>query len=349
MTRQSRDKLRLVGYSLGVALAVVGLFGIAGGSPSANAASNNDKKVGYLLISPASNSIQLHNSDVYVGKMTVQNTTSKDMKVRMSVGSYVIEDDNYDAPKYDSSNKYSLMRNWIKLNADEFTLKTNETREVTYTVVTPSDPPAGSQYATIFAESLPTEQLKGSGIQATSRVGLVLTARMLDGKTIDRANITDTKIDWYQPTSPLKASFGIKNEGNIGTNVNYQLVVKNALNGSKVYEQQRQSVSVYPQTTRRFSLSWDKVGSWFYNVEMHIRLNGGKEHVIKKLVCTIPIWIIVLLIVAIVCLVAYGIINHRARKEIKSNREANRRTSGKASKAKKAENRFDKKAKQSEK
>lgn len=335
MTSHYRGKVKagLFGVSA-IALAVAGLIGV--GTLTANATSNSkksDDKVGYLLISPASNSIQLHNSDVYTGKMSVQNTKSREMKIKMSVGSYVIKNDNYDSPLYDSSDKYSLMRNWIKLDADEFMLKSGESREVRYTVVTPANPPAGSQYATIFAEDQPTEQLKTSGIQATSRVGLVLTARMLDGKTIDRSNIAETRIDGYQPTAPLMASFAIKNEGNIGTNVNYQLVVKNALNGSKQYEGKVQNASVYPETTRRFNASWDRVDSWFYDVELHIKLNGGKEHVIKKLVCTIPIWIIVLLIVAIVCLVAYGVINYRARKEIRENRAASSRKNNKASKA----------------
>ncbi len=329
MRNHYRERIKRGALAVSAVMAIVaGIVGI--NCVTASAASNSkksDDKVGYLLISPATNSIQLHNSDVYTGKMSVQNTKSREMKIKMSVGSYVIKNDNYDSPQYDSSDKYSLMRNWIKLDQDEFTLKPGESKEVRYTVVTPANPPAGSQYATIFAEDQPTEKLKTSGIQATSRVGLVLTARMLDGKTIDRSNISEAKIEGYQPTAPLKASFAIKNEGNIGTNVTYSLVVKNALNGSKQYEGKAQTSSVYPETTRRFNLSWDKVGSWFYNVEMHIKLNGGKEHVIKKLVCTIPIWIILLLIVAIVCLVAYGVINHRARKEIRENRAASSRKS----------------------
>ena len=177
MTGHYRGKVKagIFGVSV-IALAVAGLIGV--GTLTANATSNSkksDDKVGYLLISPASNSIQLHNSDVYTGKMSVQNTKSHEMKIKMSVGSYVIKNDNYDSPLYDSSDKYSLMRNWIKLDADEFTLKSGESREVRYTVVTPANPPAGSQYATIFAEDQPTEQLKTSGIQATSRVGLVVT------------------------------------------------------------------------------------------------------------------------------------------------------------------------------
>lgn len=316
-----------------IALAVAGVIGV--GTMTAHAADSkkSDDKVGYLLISPATNSIQLHNSDVYTGKMSVQNTKSREMKIKMSVGSYVIQNDNYDSPNYDSENKYSLMRNWIKLDADEFTLKSGESRDVHYTVVAPANPPAGSQYATIFAEDQPTEQLKGSGIQATSRVGLVLTARMLDGKTIDRSNLYDVKIDGYQPTAPLKTGFGVKNEGNIGTSVVYSMTVKNALNGAEVYKSKDQTNSVYPETKRKFTLNWDKPGAWFYNVELKIKLNGN-ERTIKQLVCTVPIWIIILLIVAIVCLVAYAVLNYRARKEIRENRAASSRKSTKSSKSK---------------
>lgn len=334
MRNHYRGRIKAGIFAASAVLAIVsGVVGI--GAPTASAADSKkeDQRVGYLLISPASNSIQLHNSGVYTGKMTVQNTKSREMKIKMSVGSYAIVNDNYDSPNYDSSNKYSLMRNWIKLDADEFTLKPDESRDVHYTVVAPANPPAGSQYATIFAEDQPTEQLKGSGIQATSRVGLVLTARMVDGKTIDRSNLYDVKIDQYQPTAPLKTGFGVKNEGNIGTSVIYSITVKNALNGAEVYKSKEQTSSVYPETKRKFTLNWDKPGAWFYNVELHIKVNGH-DRSIKQLVCTVPIWIIILLIVAIVCLVAYAVLNYRTRKEIRESRAASSRKSTKNSKGK---------------
>ncbi|MDO4271954.1 MAG: hypothetical protein Q4C83_03185, partial [Candidatus Saccharibacteria bacterium] len=261
---------------------------------------------------PASNRIELRSGQTYTGEMSVQNTTDADMTIKTSVGSYSIIDNNYNSPNYDSPSKWSVIKDWIKIDKTDFVLAPGESQIIKYTVTTPADPPAGMQYATIFAENVPPKT--DSGITATSRIGMVLSARMLDGETIEKASIQNDKIAGYQPTSPLKASFSVKNEGNIGADVTYSLKVKNAFNGSEVYSSESQTSSVYPETTRNMSLKWDQVGIGFYNVEMIINLNG-REHTVKKLVCTVPVWIIILLAIAILSLIAYAVINHRMRQE----------------------------------
>ena len=278
-----------------------------------------------LLISPASNRIELGNGEVYTGEMNVQNSTDSDMDVEMLVGSYSIENSNYGSPNYDSESKYSVMKDWIHLDKESFTLAPGESQIVTYTINTPAEPPSGMQYATIFASTTPDSQIEGTGITATSRVGLVVSALMKDGETIQQSSIQDEKIDGYQPTSPLKASFAVKNEGNVGADVSYQMVVKSAINGTEVYKSDQDSSSVYPDSTRNFSVSWDQMGIGFYNVELKVNLDGT-EHTVKQLVCTVPIWIIILVVIAILSLVAYAVINYRMRKEAKGGKTTKKST-----------------------
>ena len=277
-----------------------------------------------LEISPASNRIELGNGEVYSGEMSVANSTDADMNVEMSVGSYSIEDSNYGSPNYDNPSKYSVMKDWIHLDKEEFTLAPGESTIVNYTITAPAEPPAGMQFATIFASTTPTEELEGSGIIATSRIGMVVSALMKDGQTIEQANIQDEKINGYQPTSPLKGSFAVKNEGNVGADITYQLVVKSAINGREVFKSETESSSVYPESTRNFSLSWDQVRIGFYNVEMNITLNGN-NHTVKQLVCTVPVWIIILVVIAILSLVAYCVLNYHVSKESKKTKRSSKR------------------------
>ena len=148
---------------------------------------------------------------------------------------------------------------------------------------------------------------------------------MKGGETIQQSSIQDEKIAGYQPTSPLKASFAVKNEGNVGADVSYQMVVKSAINGTEVYKSDQDSSSVYPDSTRNFSVSWDQMGIGFYNVELKINLDGT-EHTVKQLVCTVPIWIIILVVIAILSLVAYAVINYRMRKEAKGGKTTKKST-----------------------
>lgn len=325
MKRESTLKFISKRIALLVAFMAVYLLLALGG----NAAHAEGGEFKGLEISPASNRIELGNGEVYTGEMSVKNSTDADMNVKMSVGSYSIEDSNYGSPNYDSPSKYSVIKDWIQLDKNEFVLSPDESTVVRYTINTPANPPAGMQFATIFASTTPSEELEGSGIVATSRIGMVVSALMKDGETIEQANIQNEKIDGYQPTSPLKASFAIKNEGNVGVDVSYSMTVKSAINGTEVYKSNTDSNSVYPESTRNFTVNWDQVGIGFYNVELNITLNG-KNHTVKKLVCTVPIWIIILVIIAILSLVAYAVINYRMRQEAKGSKS--KKTTKKSSK-----------------
>lgn len=325
MKRESTLKFISKRIALLVAFMAVYLLLALGG----NAAHAEGGEFKGLEISPASNRIELGNGEVYTGEMSVKNSTDADMNVEMSVGSYSIEDSNYGSPNYDSPSKYSVIKDWIQLDKNEFVLSPDESTVVRYTINTPANPPAGMQFATIFASTTPSEELEGSGIVATSRIGMVVSALMKDGETIGQASIQNEKIDGYQPTSPLKASFAIKNEGNVGVDVSYSMTVKSAINGTEVYKSNTDSSSVYPESTRNFTVNWDQVGIGFYNVELNITLNG-KNHTVKKLVCTVPIWIIILIIIAILSLVAYAVINYRMRQEAKGSKS--KKTTKKSSK-----------------
>lgn len=322
MKRESTIKFISKRLAMLVAFLAVYILLALGGGRAAHAADGEFKG---LMISPASNRIELGNGEVYTGEMSVKNSTDADMDVEMSVGSYSIENSNYGSPNYDNESKYSVMKDWIRLDKEAFTLAPGESQIVTYTINTPAEPPSGMQYATIFASTTPDSEIEGSGITATSRIGLVLSALMKDGETIQQSSIQDEKIAGYQPTSPLKAGFSVKNEGNVGADVTYQMTVKSAINGTEVYKSDQDSSSVYPDSTRTFSVSWDQMGIGFYNVELKINLDGN-EHTVKQLVCTVPVWIIILVVIAILSLVAYAVINYRMRQEAKGGKTTKKST-----------------------
>ena len=310
MKRESTIKFISKRLAMLVAFLAVYILLALGGGRAAHAEEGEFKG---LLISPASNRIELG------------------MDVEMSVGSYSIENSNYGSPNYDNESKYSVMKDWIRLDKEAFTLAPGESQIVTYTINTPAEPPSGMQYATIFASTTPDSQVEGTGITATSRIGLVLSALMKDGETIQQSSIQDEKIAGYQPTSPLKASFAVKNEGNVGADASYQMIVKSAINGTEVYKSDQDSSSVYPDSTRTFSVSWDQMGIGFYNVELKINLDGN-EHTVKQLVCTVPVWIIILVVIAILSLVAYAVINYRMRQEAKGGKTTKKKSTKKSSK-----------------
>ena len=63
---------------------------------------------------------------------------------------------------------------------------------------------------------------------------------------------------------------------------------------------------------------------------MSITMNG-RTHTVRKTVCTVPAWIIILLIIALLSLTAYAVINYRIMRENRANRKAKAKPKVKAS------------------
>lgn len=300
-----------------------------------NDASAEDKPYAGVQISPATNAIELSPGQTYTGQMTVRNTSRNTISYEISSGAYTIVNNNYDAPNYDKAGKYSLMKDWIKVSPTKLeNVKSDETRTITYTIKVPSNPPAGTQYATVFASTINNEKLKSTGVQATARAGMVVSANMKGGKTVDRVTILDQGIPGYQPASPLTSTFKVKNEGNIAASVSYSMKVTSWINGRTEYETKDLSAGVYPETTRTFDMKWENSRIGIYNVEQKVKVNG-RDYSIKKVVVAIPVWIIVLIILAIVCIIVFTVINVKAAREAKgtksksSSRKTSRRTTKK--------------------
>lgn len=297
----------------GAAVALAAVMTLA----AINAQPANAKFEG-VTIAPASNSIQLHNNQLYTGQITATNTAKTAKTIEMSAGYYSIIGDNYDTPNYEKASKFSTMKEWIKVWPEKAVIQPGQSQTITYTIAVPNNPPSGTQYATIFVATQP-DKYATNGITAISRVGMVIDAYMLDGKTLDKTNIQDEKIDSYQQSGPLKGSFQIKNEGNLGTKVNYSLKVTSALNGQEVYKGKTEKSTVYPETTRGFVAEWKEMGVGLYNVEMDIEVNG-RSHTVKQIVCTVPIWIFILVAIGILSLIAYGVSNYKMAKKAKGNK-----------------------------
>lgn len=276
------------------------------------------KEYNGLVISPGSIEIELSPSEVYRGKYTLTNDDTESRTVKIQAAPYTVINSNYGAPSFDDAGKYSQMGQWIKPGVTDMTLAPGETRDINYSIVVPSNPPAGTQYGSVLVVH---EPIGDSGvIKPTTRLSYIITAQMRGGQTNDRSNISSHNIAGYQPTSPLKASFAVKNEGNVSTTTKYTMTVKNAINGTEVYNSGEQQGSVYPESTRSFEVKWKGMGVGFYNVGLKISLNG-RDHTINQFVVAVPIWIFALIGIGILCLVGYAILNYRMVKKARAGKK----------------------------
>lgn len=271
-------------------------------------AADSPKPFAGIRISPATTTLELKNGEVYSGQMTIRNTSENKVTMTVEPASYVIKGDRYDRPDYNDPTKYSLMTNWIKVEKSKYDLEPESSAIVNYTINVPKDNvPGGMQYATLFAAT-EVGKAKTTGVQSSARAGMVISARMVDGKTKEDAKLEKINISKYQPESPMRTSFVVKNNGNIGASVQYQMTVKSALNGREVFKSPKQSYSVYPETSREFSPEWPQAKVGIYNVEQMVVING-KPTTKSSLVIAIPIWVVALLTIGAASLIAFIALN----------------------------------------
>ncbi len=324
-------------HALTVSAAVLALAMITTGVVSA-ANKKDVKPTTGLMISPATNSIELAPKQVYKGQMTVKNTSTIPMDFKIGSGSYTIVNNNYSAPNYDKVGKYSLMKDWISVDKSELHgIPAGKTAVVNYTIKVPDNPPAGTQYATLFASTvLPTQDKSATtSVKSSARVGMVISASMKGGKTVDRNTIEKQSIPGYQPQAPLKSSFTIKNEGNVAAAVNYSMEVHSWLDNRLEFQGEQQQASVYPETSRDFDMTWTQMRTGIYKVKQKVSVNG-RDHSIEKVVVSVPIWIFVLAIIGILLIAVFTAINVKgimdARKRNNKSAKSHKATSRKGDK-----------------
>lgn len=229
-----------------------------------------------LLISPAINSIELSSGESYVGAMVVKNNTSSAMKVTMSVGSYNLDEGDYDNPNYDDIGRYNEIANWIYLDKDNFTLETNESTTVKYRIAVPDDVPDGEQYAVIFASV------------GDSRVGMFIKALMIDSNIANSARIANMTPIFQWNKSP-RVGFLVTNTGNVINDVSYKVEVKDASTDEVVYKTQSICTGIYPGTTRYLNIDVDdEIDRGVYNIELSVS-TAGENRIMKRTIILEPL------------------------------------------------------------
>ena len=182
-------------------LAVLGLvatlgLGMTGVVQAEGESENNeeDDRIS-ISISPVTASYELKSNSTYEGTLNVTNAGKVPFRFEVYSAPYSFalnEVTNDYGPDYSHENNYTQIARWIQvknaegnyvtsLESDEaahpvFSAEPGQTIEVAYRVVTPDNIPAGGQYATLFARTMPNES-EGSGINALANLGMKIFGR----------------------------------------------------------------------------------------------------------------------------------------------------------------------------
>lgn len=288
-----------------------------------------------ISLSPVSKILQLSSNESYEESFSVKNNGSEDMNIEVYAApySYVYSEDE-DAYKlgFSKENNFTQITRWItfkKPNGEweskaNYTVKPNESLDITYKVTTPNNIPAGGQYAVIFAHSL-TSTSTVNGIKTEASPGMILYGRSTEGEAIRSAEISDMKIEMKNneetKSSNFFASAKVKNTGNIDFSAIGNLKV-DAIIGFGGYETPNTgtnaTTSIIPEVELAVSDEWkDSPSFGIYKATWTVQA-GDQTEVVEKIVFLNPLLFIFITIILLTIIVGGAIIGVRKRKERRS-------------------------------
>lgn len=287
-----------------------------------------------ISLSPVSNVMSLSSDSRYDDTFEVRNDGKSDMRIEVYAAPYsYIYSEEEDAYKlgFSNENKFTQIARWISFKDTEgnwskkatYQIAAGKTLPIDYRVITPSNIPAGGQYAVIFAHTL-TSADSINGIRTEASPGLVLYGRSTEGENIISAEISDLKIEQSvtengNTRNNFFASAKVKNTGNVDFSASGKLKVDAILGGGS-YEtpSERGRISIIPEAELIVSDEWENSpGFGLYKVTWTVTAAGETE-TIEKIIFVNPLIFVIIVIILLTIITVCIIIGVRKRKERRS-------------------------------
>ena len=313
--------------ALGICLTLQTPVVLAEEAPATDATNNTNgnslQVIPELTVSPATTSVSLKPGASVDYTLVVDNEKEDNLDITVYAAPYSIQNEDYDVD-FETETPRTQLSRWIEfVNADGSVTKEYKTTvpaktksNIVYRVNIPEDIPAGGQYASIFVQTGDdAKPLETSGLQAVSRVGVVVYGRS-NGETDERAEITETSIPAFLLSGPVSASTLVKNLGNTDIEVNYSFTVTSIV-GAELYHSEGKE-PILPDASRRMKQQWENSQPMgLFRVTYRIETLGEVKE-ISKLVVILPIYMIILALFILTLLIIWIIILIRKRRERKS-------------------------------
>lgn len=309
-----------------VFLAIAAVFGISLGilAPTAFAEDGSfSNTTPELTVAPATANVSLKPGASVDYTLVVTNDKNEDLDITAYVAPYSIKNEDYDVDFDTDTNRTQLSR-WVKfVNADgsvtdtyKATIPAASKGYINYRVTIPEDIPAGGQYAAIFVQTGDNAKpLESSGLQAISRVGVILYGRST-GETDERAEISEVSVPTFLLNGPVTGSALVTNQGNTDIEVEYSFTV-NSIVGTELYHTEGKD-PILPDASRRIKSEWDSTQPMgIFRVTYHVSALD-QSYDVSKLIIIMPVYMIVIAIFVLTLLIIWIIILIRKRRERKS-------------------------------
>lgn len=299
-------------------------------APIANVFADDAKPEVWLQVSPVAKRFQLDPKAELTDTVNIDNIGSKKFKFKVYAAPYSIANEAYEVDFETETNRTQVSR-WITFNQNAkakkdsekewknevtFELEPNGRQTIEYKISVPKDIPSGGQYATIFAESIPEEEVKATGVRTVSRVGMILYGST-NGETVEKAELKGFSMKTFLTEGKITAEADIANKGNTDFTANISMTIDKLIGGTVA--EVNSPYPVIPDSPDRHAvLEWNDTPMFgIFKVKTVVTALDQKIEE-EKIVLVLPIFIIIIMLVLLTIIIAWLIILIRKRHAQKS-------------------------------
>ena len=313
------------------------VFGVVGFALMLAGVCRLSGNVSAFSVTPMKQAITLQPGDTYSGRVSsfVMNEVNGGSTTYYEawVAPLTVNDtDKQYTAVFDKTNDWTDIVNWTKVSdndeaaryGDKVTgvMQPGETVDFTYTINVPKDARGGGQYFAVVIQQVPDPNAKDSGnvgITNHIQIASVVYAEVAGDVKIS-GSITDNNVPGFLSSPPLTTSFLATNTGNTHVEVTYFLQVFPLFSNEEVYttEENPGTHYVLPGSSRMITQTWNDtpaVGIFKVRQTVYYDSTDNEASVTEKMVIICPIWLMLVIFLAIVAIIVWIVIRVKMRKK----------------------------------
>ena len=273
-----------------------------------------------ISMSPPNQKIVLMPGEQYTGTFSITNVSDEvNFDYVANVTPFYV-DENY-SNIFDKPSSYTQITEWTTINVEKGTLLPGGSQDIVFNINVPYDAPAGGQYMTITVTS--DEQLNQEDKGKTS-AGLITKQAMahvvfaeIAGTTQHSGEVVDANVPGFLFSGKIAGTSTIKNTGNVHSDATYKLQVFPLFSNEEVYTnvENPDTKTILPDRALYNTTSWEETPSiGIFNVIYTAEFEGVTTEV-KKMVIICPLWLLIIIIIAIIALIVWLYTRSKSRKK----------------------------------
>lgn len=268
-------------------------------------------------MTPMKENIILTPGEVFTSTFTIANpdTNDQDFPYSVEVSPFFVDEDY--SHIYTAEGTYNEIVDWIVINSPTTgVLAPNESRDISYTIYTPSNAPAGGQYAAIVVSS-DNAISTGNDSAILERTAIAHTIfAEITGRTVRQGEITDANVPTFLLSGDISGESTVKNTGNVHGTATYTLKVTPLFSSEEAFTnaESPDTHDVLPDRSYYQKTTWEGTPAvGIFNVVYTVEFEGVTTEV-SKLVFKCPVWLMLLVVIVVVALIAWGVMIAKRRR-----------------------------------